>query len=115
MTPLAVPAQMTMSADRDDLGGMVAATGPREFHDVAAVPGGYVATGRLDTTQHTGPVIWLSADGRTWQWLPLPVARPDAWAIASAAGGDLLVLSSSGTGSAAWPDIAAVIASIPTT
>lgn len=98
--------------DRPGDGG----AGTREFHGVAAVPGGYVAAGRLDTTQHTGPVIWLSADGDAWQWLPLPVTRPAAWAMNCAVGPDLLVLSSSGTGSQAWriPDIAAVIASIPT-
>ncbi len=90
--------------------------GTREFRDVAAVPGGYVATGRLDAAPHTGPVVWLSADGQHWQWLALPADRPDAWSIVAGVGGDLLVLSSSATGSQAWriPDIASVIAAMPT-
>lgn len=89
--------------------------GTREFRDVAAVAGGYVAVGRLDATAHTGPVIWLSADGRQWQWLPLPVNRPDAWSISASVGNDLLLLTSSTTGSQAWriADIASVIAAIP--
>lgn len=102
-------------AEFDQPGG--GSAGTREFHSVAAIPGGYVATGRLDTARHTGPVIWLSADGLAWQWLPLPVDRPAAWALTAVVGSDLLVLSSSGTGSQAWriPDIAAVIGAIPTT
>jgi hypothetical protein len=60
-------------------------------------------------------VVWLSADGDSWEWLPLPVSRPDAGAMTAGVGGDLIVLSSAATGSRAWriTDIASVIASIP--
>jgi hypothetical protein len=90
-------------------------SGTREFRNVTAVPGGYLAVGRLDATAYTGPVIWLSADGDSWTWLPLPVNRPDAGALASAIGNDLLVMTSSTTSSQAWRirDIATVIAALP--
>lgn len=90
-------------------------SGTREFRNVTAVPGGYLAVGRLDAAAHTGPVIWLSADGDSWTWLPLPVNRPDAWALACAVGNDLLVMTSSTTSSQAWRirDIATVVAAIP--
>jgi hypothetical protein len=97
--------------DPPDLPG----AGSREFHDIAAVAGGYAAVGRLDAPAFTGPVVWLSTDGRSWLWLALPVNRPDAGVLTAAVGPDLLVLSSSSTGSQAWriPDVASVISRMP--
>jgi hypothetical protein len=45
----------------------------------------------------------------------LPVNRPDAGVLTAAVGPDLLVLSSSSTGSQAWriPDVASVISRMP--
>lgn len=99
-----VPAQVTGSAAE-----------PFRLERVQAVPGGYLATGRLDTATHTGPVLWLSADAARWTWLPIQVADPYASVLAHADGADLTVVSSSISASQAWrlPDIASVIASIP--
>lgn len=90
---------------------------PFELNDIGEVPGGYLATGRLDTTEYTGRVLWLSADGTRWTWLPVPTAEPDASLMARADGDDVIVLSSSINFSQAWriSDIASVIASIPPT
>ena len=98
------PAQVTGSAAE-----------PFRLDRAQPVPGGYVATGRLDTAVHTGPVLWLSADGARWTWLPVPVTDPYASVLARANGADLTVLSSSSNVSQAWRlrDIASVIASIP--
>lgn len=91
------------------------ATEPVHLNRVDAVPGGYVTTGRMNTADHTGPVLWLSADGTRWSWLPVPVTDPDASVMAGMDGADLTVLSSSTSISQAWriADIASVIASIP--
>lgn len=88
---------------------------PFQLGDTAAVPGGYLATGRLDTVEYTGRVLWLTADGTRWTWLPLPVIEPDGSLMVHVDGDDVTVLSSSTNVSQAWriPDIASVIASIP--
>ena len=88
---------------------------PFQLGDSTAVPGGYLATGRLDTLEYTGRVLWLTADGTRWTWLPVPVADPDASVLAAADGNDLIMLSSAANDSRAWriPDVASVIASIP--
>ncbi len=101
--------------DKSGSAGTSANRDSSEFGGVKQVPGGYVAVGRLDAAAHTGPVIWLSADGTSWEWLPLPVTRPDAWALTAGVGGDLVVMTSSATGAQAWrvTDIASLIASIP--
>lgn len=109
------PAELAVISDLVPEIGKLAIRGWFRPAPIAQVPGGHLALGRLDASAHTGPVIWLSPDGQAWQWLPLPVNRPDAWALAPAVGSDVLMLSSSSTGSQAWriPDVAAVIASIP--
>jgi hypothetical protein len=88
---------------------------PFRQDDIGTVPGGYLATGRLDTTQYTGPVLWLSADAIRWTWVPVPTAEPDGSLMVRADGDDVTVLSSSTNLSQAWriPDIASVITSIP--
>ena len=88
---------------------------PYELTAIRGVPGGYAATGRLDTRTYAGPVIWLSADGSRWSWVPLPTARPSPSLLVGASGQDLIVLSSDTNISQAWriPDITSVIAGIP--
>lgn len=88
---------------------------PFRLTGVRPVPGGYLAAGRLDTTQYTGRVLWLSADGARWTWVPVPTVEPNASLQVGADGGDVVVLSSSTNYSQAWriPDIASIIASIP--
>jgi hypothetical protein len=87
-----------------------------ELRHVQQVPGGYVSSGRVDADAYTGPVLWVSKDGQSWQWIPLPVSRPDASVLATDVDDDVILLASSDTESRAWrvPDIAGVIASIPT-
>jgi len=97
-----------------------AASGTGEPFDLSAaqsVPGGHVATGRLDTAEYIGPVLWLSADGARWTWVPMPTAQPYSSLSAAVDGADLIVLSGSTNLGQAWriPDIASVIASIPAT
>ena len=79
------------------------------------MPGGFAATGRLDTSTHAGPVVWLSADGARWSWVPVPTAQPSSSLTAGADGPDLIVLAGGTNISQAWriPDTASVIASIP--
>lgn len=83
--------------------------------DIGTMPGASFATGRLDTGEYTGPVLWLSADGTRWTWVPVPAADPDASLLVAADGKDLIVLSSATNESRAWriPELASVIASIP--
>ena len=90
-------------------------TDPYALDDIGTVSGASFATGRLDTGEYTGPVLWLSADGARWTWVPVPAADPDASLLAAADGNDLIVLSSAANDSRAWriPDLASVIASIP--
>lgn len=90
---------------------------PFSVDDTGKAPGGYMAVGRLDTAEYTGTVLWLSADGARWTWVPVPTADPDASLMARTDGADLIVLSSSTNFSQAWriPDIGSVIASIPPT
>lgn len=97
-----------------------AASGAGEPFDLSgtrSVPGGHVATGRLDTAEYVGPVLWLSADGARWTWVPMPTAQPQSSLFAGVDGSDLIVLSGSTNGAQAWriPDVASVIASIPAT
>jgi hypothetical protein len=106
--PPVVDAPSEPRGDRDE---------PFELDDISTVPGGFMATGRLETTQYTGRVLWLSADGIRWTWLPVPAAEPDGRLLFSADGADVTVLANSTNLSQAWriPGIASVIASIPPT
>jgi hypothetical protein len=88
---------------------------PFELSEIRPVPGGFAATGRLDTSAHAGPVVWLSADGARWSWVPVPTAQPSSSLTAGADGPDLIVLAGGTNISQAWriPDTASVIAAIP--
>lgn len=88
---------------------------PLEFQEVQTVPGGYLATGAIRTSTYSAPVLWLSADGTTWTWIPVPTAQPYPSLHAGVDGADLIVVTGSTNVSQAWriPDIASVIASIP--
>lgn len=68
---------------------------PYRLNDIGTESGWYFATGRLDTAAYTGRVIWLSADGTRWTWVPVPTAEPDASLMAAADGDDLTLLSNS--------------------
>ena len=104
--PVVIDGAVTATQDHDD---------PFELDIRTAVPGGYVALGRIDSAVHVGPVLWLSVDGANWSWVPVPAPQPNASVLASAADSDLIVLARSTNSSQAWriPDIASVIASIP--
>jgi hypothetical protein len=56
------------------------------------VPGGFAATGQTDDAEHTGAVVWLSADGATWTRHAVPArASTDAY-LAAELDGDLVVV-----------------------
>ncbi|HEY5882247.1 MAG TPA: hypothetical protein VIU11_25275 [Nakamurella sp.] len=101
--PSAEPSDSTTGRDRTQIKG------------VQEAAGGYVASGRIDAAAYVGPVVWLSRDGGSWQWVPIPVTRPDAWVLVTVVDGDVVMVGSSDTESQAWRvrDVAAVIASIP--
>ncbi len=86
-----------------------------ELRSVQSAGSGYVASGRIDSATYTGPVLWVSPDAQRWQWVPLPVHRPDSWSLVSVVDQDVVILCSSATDSQAWrvPDIATVMAGMP--
>lgn len=88
---------------------------PIDLQEVRSVPGGYLATGAIRTSTYSGPVLWLSADGTTWTWIPVPAAQPDPSVHVGVDGADLIVASGATNVSQAWriPGIGSVIASIP--
>jgi hypothetical protein len=102
--PSAEPSDSPTERDRTQLRG------------VQEAAGGYVASGRIDAAAYVGPVLWLSRDGESWRWVPIPVTRPDAWVVVVVVDDDVVMVSSSDTESQAWRvrDVAAVIAAIPT-
>ena len=79
------------------------------------VPGGKAATGFLDTAEHFGPVLWLSADGESWAWVPLPTATTDVRQVILPVDGGLVVAASTDVGISAWrlDDTAALISAMP--
>lgn len=78
---------------------------------VTEVPGGFAASGSLVTEDYFGPVLWLSPDAETWQWLPLPSTTGSlGHSTVAVAGDDLLVLHDDSLGVWRVPDIASVLA-----
>lgn len=61
--------------------------------EVVPVAEGYAAGGTVRTETYVGPALWLSAAGREWSWVPLPVSTSsDTAPVMAEAGDDLLVL-----------------------
>ncbi|WP_156959781.1 hypothetical protein [Nocardia sp. BMG51109] len=56
-----------------------------------AVPGGFAATGSWSDRTHTGPALWLSADGITWTPRRVPSVQNGSTTTVSVLGDDLLV------------------------
>lgn len=59
--------------------------------ELAAVPGGFAASGSLTTESFTGPVVWISADGVAWSPLAIPSFRDGSTIAVAPYGDDLLV------------------------
>lgn len=66
------------------------------------VTGGLVADGYLDTADHTGPVVWFSKDGKTWQWAPVDVDDATASVLILSAGEDVYAVTSQASGDRIW-------------
>lgn len=62
----------------------------------------WVAGGFLDTTEHYGPVVWLSKDGAVWDWYPLPGPAMSGTPSVAMDGEDLIVLGNTGMFPLAW-------------
>lgn len=105
------PSPTTENAPAEDDSGQAGS----DIRFVQPAGSGYVAAGHLDSAAYTGPVLWVSPDARNWQWVPLPVNRPDTWTLVAVVGREVVVLASSRTDSLAWrvPDIDALIAGMP--
>lgn len=66
------------------------------------VEGGLVASGYLDTTEHTGPVLWFSKDGKAWQWAPVDVDDISSTVSVLPAGDDVYAVVSQSSGDRIW-------------
>ncbi|MCG2797603.1 MAG: glycoside hydrolase [Cellulomonas sp.] len=61
-----------------------------------------VAVGSVSEEDYQGPVLWVSRDGRQWDWMRIPSRSPAAsGAVVPAAGGPLVVIEAEG-GIQAW-------------
>ncbi|QTE30101.1 hypothetical protein [Pengzhenrongella sicca] len=78
------------------------------------VDGGVAAAGWIESAAFTGPVLWLSADGARWRWVPIPAAGSTDDIDVQAVGADLLVTAQGAGTAQVWtvPDVAAALAAI---
>ena len=63
-----------------------------------AVSGGFAASGSLVNDDFSGPVVWLSADGKDWSPVSVPSVRSGATLAVAAYGDDLVVTMGGRTG-----------------
>lgn len=76
---------------------------------IESVDGLLVSGGWHWTESYRGPVLWLSADGAAWRWVPVPDANAGSPTVFSLGGSQVLVLTSPLGGANAWTvsDVAA--------
>jgi hypothetical protein len=73
-------------------------SGTQQVQRVIAGPDGYTAVGAALNGAVTGPAVWTSTDGVTWQPASShPPGTPTLWAVARQPDGTLLVCGSVGT------------------
>lgn len=58
--------------------------------------------GYLRTTRFAGFVIWLSTDGATWRWVPVPVDLPNGQFVTRTVGTDVVLSPRTAGGELAW-------------
>jgi hypothetical protein len=63
-----------------------------------AVPGGYAASGSWSDATHSQPVVWLSADARTWTPVAVPSFARGVTSQVAVLGDDLIVTMSPESG-----------------
>jgi hypothetical protein len=60
---------------------------------LVATADGFAATGTISSREHTGPVLWLSPDGETWTWVPVPARERIPTDLRADVLGDRLVVT----------------------
>lgn len=72
------------------------------INEIEVAPGGFAAFGYLDRADYVGPVLWLSADGDEWMWVPVPTRAMVSSGMVHMDGPDLLVAASTMSGEQVW-------------